>query len=71
MMGEFFEKIKLIPVDTDEEVVDHAIKAMEMGMENADKFLIEHSDMEQSFKNDIEGVVKDYDNHLRKLKEFK
>ena len=58
MMGEFFEK-------------DHAIKAMEMGMENADKFLIEHSDMEQSFKNDIEGVVKDYDNHLRKLKEFK
>ena len=71
MMGEFFEKIKLIPVDTDEEVVDHAIKAMEMGMENADKFLIEHSDMEQSFKNDIEGVVKDYDNHLRRLKEFK
>lgn len=69
MMGEFFEKIKMIPVNTDEEVKEHAIKAMEMGIKNANKFLDENKDLEASLKKDVEGVIKDYDNHLRKLKE--
>ncbi|MGG7179090.1 DUF2383 domain-containing protein [Clostridium paraputrificum] len=70
MMGEFFEKIKMIPVDTDKEVLEHGINAMDMGIENANKFLEEHKDLEPSLIKDIEGVVKDYDNHLRKLKEM-
>lgn len=68
MMGEFFEKIKLIPADTDKELLEHAINAMNIGIENANKFLEEHRDLEPSLIKDIEGVVKDYDNHLRKLK---
>ena len=57
MMSEFFQKIKL----------DNAIEAMKMGMNNANKFIDEHSNLESSLKSDVEGVVKDYDNSLRKL----
>ena len=67
-IAEAFEKIKLIPVDTDCEVCEHAIKAMEMGNKNANKFIEENENMEKSILNDIYGVVKDYDNHLNKLK---
>ena len=36
-------------------------------MNNANKFIDEHSNLESSLKSDVEGVVKDYDNSLRKL----
>lgn len=35
------EKIKLISVDTDSEVCEHAIKAMNMRIKNANKFIEE------------------------------
>ena len=66
-MGQLFEKIKLLTADKDEEVLEHAIKAMEMGIKNADKFIRENKDLEESLLNDVKGVVKDYDNHLRRL----
>ena len=69
-MGQLFEKIKLLTADTDEEVLEHAIKAMEMGIKNADKFIEENKDLEESLLNDVKGVVKDYDNHLRRLREL-
>ena len=47
-IAEAFEKIKLIPVDTDCEVCEHAIKAMEMGNKNANKFIEENENMEKS-----------------------
>lgn len=71
MMGEFFEKVKMIPVNSDKEVLEHAIKAVDMGIKNGNKFLYEHKDMEGNIKTDLEGVVKDYDNHLRKLESIK
>lgn len=67
-IAEAFEKIKLIPVDNDCEVCEHAIKAMIMGNKNANKFIEENESMEKSVLSDIYGVVKDYDNHLNKLK---
>lgn len=67
-IAEAFEKIKLIPVDNDCEVCEHAIKAMIMGNKNANKFIEENESMEKSILSDIYGVVKDYDNHLNKLK---
>lgn len=67
MMSEFFQKIKLLSVNSDEEILDKAIEAMKMGMENANKFIEEHEDLEESLQNDINGVVKDYDNSLRRL----
>ena len=66
-IAEAFEKIKLIPIDTDVEVCDHAIKAINMGIKNANKFIEENENMEESIMNDIQGVVKDYDDHLYKL----
>ena len=45
----------------------NAIEAMKVGIDNANKFTDEHSNLENSLKSDIEGVVKDYDNSLRKL----
>ena len=70
-IAEAFEKIKLISVDTDAEVCEHAIKAMNMGIKNANKFIEENKDMEESIMNDIKGVVKDYDNHLEVLNNLK
>ena len=66
-VAEFFEKLNLIPIDTDSEVCEQAIKAMHMGIKNTNKFIEENENMEESILNDINGVVKDYDNHLFKL----
>lgn len=66
-IAEIFEKLILIPIDTDSEVCEQAIKAMHMGIKNANKFIEENENMEESILNDINGVVKDYDNHLFKL----
>lgn len=66
-IAEFFEKLSLIPIDTDSEVCEQAIKAMHMGIKNANKFIEENENMKESILNDINGVVKDYDNHLFKL----
>ncbi len=69
-IAEVFEKIKLISVDTDAEVCEHAIKAMNMGIKNTNKFMEEHKNMEESLMNDIKGVIKDYDDHLAVLNNF-
>ena len=66
-IAEIFEKLSLIPIDTDSEVCEQAIKAMHMGIKYANKFIEENENMEESILNDINGVVKDYDNHLFKL----
>ena len=70
-MAEVFEKIKLISVDTDAEVCEHAIKAMNMGIKNTNKFMEEHKNMEESIMNDIKGVIKDYDDQLEVLNNLK
>lgn len=40
---------------------------MNMGIKNANKFLEENENMDESIMNDIKGVIKDYDNQLEKL----
>ena len=69
-MSEFFEKIKLIPANSDLDVCKHAVDAMEMGMYQGNKFLSEHKDLDPSLKKEAEGVVKDYDNHLNHIKQM-
>ncbi len=41
-----FEKIKLIPVNNDLEVCDHAIKAMEIGIKQGEKFKEENKELD-------------------------
>lgn len=67
MISEIFQKIKLLSANNDCEILDSAKEAMKIGIKNANKFIEEHEDLERSLKNDINGVVKDYDNSLRKL----
>ena len=69
-MADFFEKIKLIPVNTDLEVCEHAVAAMEMGIKQGEKFIEENNDLDESLMKEVEAVVKDYDNHLRKVQEI-
>lgn len=69
-MADFFEKIKLVPVNSDLEVCERAIKAIEMGMEQGDKFIEENDNLEQSLMKEVEGVVKDYNNHLLKMRKM-
>ncbi|MCJ7690314.1 MAG: PA2169 family four-helix-bundle protein [Clostridiaceae bacterium] len=66
-LADFFEKVKLIPVNTDMEVCEHAIDAMEMGIKQGRKFIEENKDLDSSLMKEVEGVVADYDNHLRKI----
>ncbi|MCJ7689914.1 MAG: PA2169 family four-helix-bundle protein [Clostridiaceae bacterium] len=70
-MADFFEKIVLIPVNTDLEVCEHAIKAMEMGIKQGRKFIDENGSLDASLMKEVKAVVDDYDNHLRKMKEIK
>ena len=70
-VAEVFEKIKLISVDTDAEVCEHAIKAMNMGIKNINKFIEENKNMEESIINDIKGIIKDYHDQLEILNNLK
>ena len=69
-MADFFEKVKLIPVDTDLEVCERATSAIEMGITQGEKFIKENKDLDPSLMKEVEGVVADYDNHLRKVQEL-
>ena len=68
MIGETLEKMKLIVVDSDREVIDYAINAMNMGVDQGNKFIAEHQDLEPNIKKEIEKIVEDNDKHLKKLK---
>lgn len=70
MMGEFLEKLKLLPVDTDKEVRERALKAIEMGIEQGNKFIDEHEDLDKSLMKEVKSIVNEYDNHLKKIKEW-
>lgn len=54
---EFFEKIKLIPVNNDLEVCDHAIKAMEIGIKQGEKFEEENKELDSSLMKDVNTIV--------------
>ncbi|MGL5151942.1 MAG: DUF2383 domain-containing protein [Clostridium sp.] len=68
MMAEWFEKIKGITINTDEEVREHAIKAIDMGIKQGEKFLSEHEDLDSSIKEEMHNIIKDYHTHINKLK---
>lgn len=69
-MADFFEKVKLIPVNTDFEVCERATAAMEMGMTQGERFIGGNKDLDPSLMKEVEAVVRDYDNHLRKIQEL-
>lgn len=69
-MADFFEKIKLMPVDTDLEVCERATAAMEMGITQGESFIEENKELEPSLMKEVKGVVADYGNHLRKIQEL-
>ncbi len=69
-IAEFFEKIKLTPVNNDLQVCDHAIKAMEMGIKQGEKFKEENKDLDPSLMKEVNAVVNDYYNHLNILNEI-
>lgn len=69
-MSSFIEKIKLIPVESDFQVCQHAVQAIRMGMEQGNKFIAEHKDLEPSISKEVQGVVKDYDDHLRSMEQI-
>ena len=69
-MADFFEKVKLIPVNTDLEVCERATAAMEMGIEQGEKFIEQNKDLDASLMKEVEAVIKDYDNHLKKVQEL-
>ncbi|NFL95900.1 DUF2383 domain-containing protein [Clostridium botulinum] len=69
-IAEFFEKIKLIPANNDLEVCDHAIKAMEIGIKQGEKFKEENKDLDSSLMKEVNDIVNDYYKHLNTLNEI-
>ena len=69
-MADFFQKIKLIPINTDLEVCENATAAIEMGITQGEKFIKENKGLDPGLMKEVEGVVADYDNHLRKIQEI-
>ena len=67
-ISEAWEKLKLMTVDTDKEVIDSAIKAINMGIEQGNKFIAEHENLDPSIKKELEKIVEDNNKHLNKLK---
>lgn len=70
-ISELFQKIKLLPVDSDLEICEQAVQAMEMGLYQGKKFIEENQDLDPSLLNEVKGVVKDYDNQLIRMKQIK
>jgi len=69
-MADFFEKIKLIPVNTDLEVCEYATAAIEMGMLQGERFIEHNKSLDASLMKEVEAVVGDYDNHLKRIQEI-
>ena len=69
-MADFFEKIKLIPVNTDLEVCENATAAIEMGISQGEKFIVENSGLDDTLMKEVKAVVADYDNHLREIQKI-
>lgn len=69
-MAELWEKMKLMMFHSDKQICEEAIKGIDMGIFQGNKFIEENQNLEESLKNDVIGVVKDYDNIKRKLQTF-
>ena len=66
-MADFFEKLKLMSVNTDLEVCKQSLTAMEMGIKQGRKFIEQNGDLDDSLLSEVEAVVADYDVHLKKI----
>ena len=69
-LADFFEKLKLIPINTDLEVCERAVGAMEMGIAQGEKFIEENTDLDYNLMKEVKAVVKDYYHHLKKVKDL-
>lgn len=69
-MGQIFEKIKLITADKDQEILEHAIKSMKMGIKNGNKFIEDNKSLDENLMKDVKNVVEDYCTHLKNLQQF-
>ncbi|MCI5727150.1 MAG: hypothetical protein MR274_06505 [Clostridium sp.] len=55
----------------DSDLLEIAIKAINMGKENAVKFVSEHKDLESSVTDELTAIINDYNRHIRMLEEIK
>lgn len=67
-ISSFYEYLKVNNTDDDFKVLIEGIKAINMGIIQGMKFIHENKKLNEEFLNIASGVIKDYDNHLSKLK---
>lgn len=67
-VANYYEFIKVNNSDDDFKVLIEGIKAINMGIIQGMKFIHENKGLDQEFIDLANGVIKDYDNHLSKLK---
>ncbi len=70
-MGGMWEDLKLTMANGDSDLLEIAIKAINMGKENAVKFVSEHKDLESSVTDELTAIISDYNRHIRMLEEIK
>ena len=69
----FLNKIKNITVNEDIEVLDHAIKAMHMGIQQGNTLLDGYKDkgLDSSIFNDLRNMVNEYTTHKKSLEKLR
>lgn len=67
-IANYYEFVKVNNTDDDFKILIEGIKAINMGIIQGLKFIHENKGLNSEFLDLASGVVKDYDNHLSKLK---
>ncbi|MCU7205587.1 hypothetical protein, partial [Turicibacter sp. TA25] len=72
-MALMFEKLKEVFVDTDKEILEHAVKAIDMGSKNSEKSLkaLKELTPPTQVTEGMTEIVNDYKTTLKTLEHFK
>ena len=71
-LSNFFNKLKNITINEDKEVLEHAIKAMDMGIKQGNMLLDGYQDkgLDSSIFNDLRNMVNEYTIHKNSLEKL-
>ncbi len=59
-VGSFFEKMKAVMADDDKKILDECIRALGMGLTGCQNFDEKHPDLEETLRNAVKDLEKDY-----------
>ncbi len=71
MISSFFEKIKTMMAENDEQILDYALRALDMGMKSTKQFEEKHASENMEAAQLAEEMIKGYKEQYKKLTHLK